>query len=150
MLSSKVRDEKPSTSSSIVGCCQSSSTTPENSIVDFIEEDITESSNNNTLFHASSASNKVNGGSVSNIGDDKKMNSINFTFPKRPKVDIEFQNVKYTLKQFSFKKREFGEYLFVLKIKKKEMISPNSIIMQCAIVTAFQKWVIFDKITTNE
>lgn len=116
------RDEKPSTSSSsIVGCCQSSSTTPENSIVDYIEEDL-EAPNNNTLFHA--AADNVNGEKMTSatatiktlttsVAVDisaKKKASIDFTFPKRPKVDIEFQNVKYTVKKFSFKNRQFGKH----------------------------------------
>lgn len=121
--STKVRDEKPSTSSSIVGCCQSSSTTPENSIVDFNEDDIIDSPNNNTLFHASNAAGKVNSGTTSEkmISDDKKMDSINFTFPKRPKVDIEFQNVRYTVKQFSFKNREFGKVIFNFHLFDKKI-----------------------------
>lgn len=108
------RDEKPSTSSSIVGCCQSSSTTPENSIVDYIEEDL-ESPNNNTLFHASQNVNSdkimistTTDASVIDIIAKKKA-SIDFTFPKRPKVDIEFQNVKYIVKKFSFQNRQFGK-----------------------------------------
>lgn len=109
MSSTKVRDDKPSTSTSIVACCQSSSTTPENSIVDFIDEDFIDTPNNNTLFHAANAMNKVNA-EKSASDNGKKMDSVDFTFPKRPKVDIEFQNVKYTVKQFSFKQREFGEY----------------------------------------
>ncbi|XP_055314826.1 ATP-binding cassette sub-family G member 1 [Sitodiplosis mosellana] len=107
------RDEKPSTSSSIVGCCQSSSTTPENSIVDYIEEDL-EAPNNNTLFHASDALDNVNSEKVASATAAavidiiaKKKASIDFTFPKRPKVDIEFQNVKYTVKKFSFQNRQF-------------------------------------------
>lgn len=106
-----MRDEKPSTS--IVGCCQSSSTTPENSIVDYIEEDL-EAPNNNTLFHACDAIDNVNGEKVTSAAVDviaKKKASIDFTFPKRPKVDIEFQNVKYAVKTFSFQNRRFGKYL---------------------------------------
>lgn len=113
-MSAKVaRDERPSTSS-IVGCCQSSSTTPENSIVDYIEEDL-EAPNNNTLFHASDAMENINGERMASSTDQpidiiaKKKASIDFTFPKRPKVDIEFQNVKYTVKKFSFKNRQFGK-----------------------------------------
>ncbi|XP_031638739.1 ATP-binding cassette sub-family G member 4 [Contarinia nasturtii] len=104
-MSVKARDDKPSTSSSIVvGCCQSSSTTPENSIVDYIEEDL-EAPNNNTLFHAA---NIIENGEKIPVGIiSKKKASIDFTFPKRPKVDIEFQDVRYTVKTFSFKQREF-------------------------------------------
>lgn len=110
-----MRDEKPSTSTSIVGCCQSSSTTPENSIIDYIEEDL-EAPNNNTLFHATDAMENVNGEkmALAETAVDiiaKKKASIDFTFPKRPKVDIEFQNVKYTVKKFSLKNRAFGEYI---------------------------------------
>lgn len=108
-MSVKTKDEKPSTSS-IVGCCQSSATTPENSIVDYIEEDI-EASNNNTLFHAPDASGS-GAGAGENVALDilaKKRASIDFTFPKRPKVDIEFQQIKYTVKKFSFKHKQFGK-----------------------------------------
>lgn len=42
----------------------------------------------------------------------KKKTSIDFTFPKRPKVDIEFQHVKYSVKKFSFKQLEFGKYYY--------------------------------------
>lgn len=97
-------NEKPSTSSSIVACCQSSTTTPDNSIVDYIEEDI-DTSNNNILYHAPDG--------IDQIGLDiirkQKMDKINFSFPKRPKVDIEFQNVRYSVKQFSVKNRQFGK-----------------------------------------
>lgn len=108
-MSGKIKDDKPSTSS-IVGCCQSSTTTPENSIVDYIGDEI-EISNNNNLFHASNATK-----SAENVALDaftKKRTSIEFTFPKRPKVDIEFQTVKYTVKRFSFKQKRFGEYFII-------------------------------------
>lgn len=107
-MTTKVKDEKPSTSS-IVGCCQSSNTTPENSIVDYIEEDI-ETSNNNTLFHAPNASGLNTNANLALDILAKKRASIDFTFPKRPKVDIEFQNIKYTVKNFSFKHRQFGKH----------------------------------------
>lgn len=101
-----MRDDKPSTSSSIVGCCQSSNTTPENSIVDYIEEYL-EVPNNNTLYHAAQKINKP-----SELTDviAKKKPSIDFTFPKRPKVDIEFQNIVYTVKKFNFTERQFGKF----------------------------------------
>lgn len=107
-MSVKTTVEKQSTSTTIVGCCQSSSTTPENSIVDYIEEDF-EVSNNNTLSHASNENETKNGGKVA-VNIIGKQKGINFTLPKRPKVDMEFQNVKYAVKQFSFKQRQFGEH----------------------------------------
>lgn len=107
-MSVKTTDEKPSTSTAIVGCCQSSSTTPENSIVDYIEEDLG-ASNNNTLSHASKENETKNGEKIA-VNIIGKQKGINFTFPKRPKVDIEFQNVNYAVKQFSFKQRQFGEH----------------------------------------
>lgn len=113
-MSVKPKDNKPSTSSSaIVGCCQSSNTTPENSIADYCIEDF-EAPNNNTLFHVTG--DDGNGIETTthdtnltvDVINDKKL-SADFKFPKRPKVDIEFQNIKYTVKQFSFKQRQFGK-----------------------------------------
>lgn len=117
-MSVKARDEKPSTSTSIVGCCQTSSTTPENSIVDYIEADF-EAPNNQTLCHASDIIENVNGEKIAVDSIAKKNASIDFTFPKRPKIDIEFQDVKYTVKRFSFKQREFGKYLIIYSLEFK-------------------------------
>lgn len=110
-MSVKLKEDKPSTSAStsIVACCQSSGTTPDNSIADYIEED-NDIPNNNMLFHAAS----LNANTERNIIDtvhnyQSKMDKINFTFPKRPKVDIEFHDIKYTVKVFSFKHRRFGK-----------------------------------------
>lgn len=100
-MSVKLKDEKPSP---IVACCQSSNTTPENSIVDYIEEDF-EASNNNRLFHATDKA--KNSSDLIDVITKKK--AIDFVFPKRPKVDIEFQNIEYRVKQFSFQERRFGE-----------------------------------------
>lgn len=99
--------EKASTSSSIVACCQSTTTTPENSIVDYIEEDIG-TPNNHTLYHASEDTIK---NLQVHIGKEivGKQKAIDFMFPKRPKIDIEFQNVKYTVKKYSLKNRHIGE-----------------------------------------
>lgn len=69
----------------------------------------------------------------------KKKASIDFTFPKRPKVDIEFQNVKYTVKKFSLKNRAFGEYL-----KNKEWVSEceqEFILVFSLWFSFFKKWV---------
>lgn len=113
-MSVKLKDDKP-TSTSIVGCCQSSSTTPDNSIVDYIEDDF-DAPNNNTLYHASNASKDIK---LDLMGKNQsKMDKIHFTFPKRPKVDIEFKNIKYTVKQFSFKYRTFGKYNTVLYVMR--------------------------------
>lgn len=109
-MSVKPKDEKPSTSSSIVGCCQSSTTTPDNSVIDYIEEDL-EAPNNNTQFHASDA---MKDAAIENATIDimnQKKDSVNFTFPKRPKVDIEFKKVRFTVKKFSIQQREFRKYL---------------------------------------
>lgn len=91
-MSVKLKEEKPTTSSSsIVGCCQSSNTTPENSIIDYIGEDL-------------ETKNAIN---LSEVITKKK--PIDFTFPKRPKVDIEFKNIKYIVKEFTFQERKFGK-----------------------------------------
>lgn len=100
--------EKASTSSSIVACCQSTTTTPDNSIVDYIEEDI-EAPNNNILYHASDDTIKNLQDHIGKkiVGNQK---AIEFKFPKRPKINIEFQDVKYSVRRFSFKNRHIGEY----------------------------------------
>lgn len=121
-MSVKPKEDKPSTSSAIVGCCQSSTTTtPDNSVADYCIEEDAEAPNNNTLFHVNAddenriESTTHDANVTVDAITDKKV-SADFKFPKRPKVDIEFQNIKYTVKQFSFKQRQFGEY----KTKKKE------------------------------
>lgn len=119
-MSVKPKDDKPSTSSAspIVGCCQSSNTTPENSIADYcIEEDV-EAPNNNTLFHVTgddgNAIEITHDASATVDAIARRRSSVDFKFPKRPKIDIEFQNIKYTVKQFSFKHRQFGMYILNL------------------------------------
>lgn len=107
-------NEKPSTSSSIVACCQSTSTTPDNSIVDYIEEDV-EASNNNIFYHApdGTSNNLSNQIGMDIISKHKAaLDSIDFTFPKRPKVDIEFKDVKYSVRQFVMKNRRFGKFIW--------------------------------------
>lgn len=104
-MSVKLKDDKPTASTSIVGCCQSSGTTPDNSIVDYIDDDI-DTPNNNVLFHAAESNQRNAIDSVTKY--QNRMDQINFTFPKRPKVDIEFANMKYAVKMFSFQHRRFG------------------------------------------
>lgn len=111
-MSVKLKEDKPSTSAStsIVACCQSSGTTPDNSIADYIEED-NDIPNNNMLFHAASLNANNERNTIDTVHNyQNKMDKINFTFPKRPKVDIEFHDIKYTVKVFSFKHRRFGKY----------------------------------------
>lgn len=106
--------EKASTSSSIVSCCQSSTTTPDNSIVDYIEKDI-ELPNNNTLYHASDDTIK---NLQDHIGKEivENRKAIDFKFPKRPKIDIEFKDVKYIVKKISFKTHHIGKSLRYLSV----------------------------------
>lgn len=107
-MSVKLKDDKPTTSSSIVACCQSSGTTPDNSIVEYIDEDI-DTPNNNSLFHAGDA-NEQDSRPVNVINNyQRRIDQINFTFPKRPTVDIEFHNMTFTSKAFSFQQRRFGK-----------------------------------------
>lgn len=117
-MSVKPKEDKPSTSSAspIVACCQSSNTTPENSIADYCIEEDAEAPNNNTLFHVTATDDDGNAIEVThdtNVTVDtitkQRRSSVDFKFPKRPKVDIEFQNIKYTVKRFSFKERQFGK-----------------------------------------
>lgn len=109
-MSVKIKDDR-SASTSLVACCQSTSTSPDNSIADYIEEDV-ETSNNNTLFHAGIEN--VNDSGIDQVSlkiMDKQTTSDpqGFSFPKRPKIDVEFQNIHYTVKQFSMKSRRFGK-----------------------------------------
>lgn len=111
-MSVKTKEEKPSTS--LVSCCQSTSTTPDNSIVDYIEEDV-ETPNNNTVYHAAqkSGNGEKNGAgdqlAIEPFSKQSPLDTVEFHFPKRPKVDVEFQNLRYTAKQFSMNTRRFGE-----------------------------------------
>lgn len=104
-MSQKPKEEKVTVTSSaaqFVACCQSSTITPDNSI---IEESNEELSNNNTMFHVP----ETGAEKVASIAD-----TMDFSFPKRPKVDIEFQNVKYTVGKFSLRHRKFGKHFFCL------------------------------------
>lgn len=73
------------------GCCTSGST--ENSITDIESADNYRFGNNNNdtiMFKAE----KLNG-----------------SFPKRQPVDVEFQDIKYTVGKFSFTHRKYGKNL---------------------------------------
>lgn len=79
-------EEKASHSMS---CCQNSTnseniSTDENSIEDF------EQGNNNTVFHST-------------------MENTVFSFPKRQAVDLEFKDMRFTVKKLSLAKRRIGE-----------------------------------------
>lgn len=103
-MSQKTRDDKPSTSK-FGGCCQASAAiTPENSITEYSGED-DELANNNSLFHLPG----TNARSVEKFAIVNGMDANDFAFPKRPKVDVEFQNLRYTVSKFSFHERKFGE-----------------------------------------
>jgi hypothetical protein len=81
----------PSTS---LSCCQSKDSI-ENSSIDEIQsvgDDILQIDNNNIVYNVN--------------GCDTNDN----IFPKRESVDIEFSQLTYTVKKFSFSKRKFGEY----------------------------------------
>lgn len=108
IMSQTVKVEKPSTSN-FGTCCQSSSpmTTPDNSIIEEYVED--EVANNNTMFHMPELNQLLD----EKVAFGKGLDS-DFSFPKRPKVDVEFQNVKYTVSQFSFQNRKFGKFLLLL------------------------------------
>lgn len=101
-MSQKTKDDKPSTSK-FGGCCPSSEAiSPDNSITEYSAED-DELANNNTLFHVNDA--KVLAAKKAAIVKEE----VEFNFPKRPKVDVEFQNLRYTVNKFSFHERKFGE-----------------------------------------
>ena len=83
----------PSSSSSAFSCCKS----VENTSVD--GDSVAEDSqgNNNTMFHSN------------------QVDASGHPFPKRPPVDIEFRDIRYTVKSFSFAKRKFGKFNFYYK-----------------------------------
>lgn len=104
-MSQKPKEDKVTVTSSaaqFVACCQPSTITPDNSIV---EESIEEISNNNTMFHMPETDKLDNIEKIPSIAD-----TMDFSFPKRPKVDIEFQNVKYAVGKFSLRRRKFGKH----------------------------------------
>lgn len=104
-MSQKAKEDKPSTSK-FGGCCQSSAAvTPDNSITEYSGED-DELANNNTLFHMPEI---TNGLVVEKIAIVNGVDAAEFAFPKRPKVDVEFQNLRYTVSKFSFSEQKFGE-----------------------------------------
>lgn len=107
-MSQKPKEDKVTVTSSaaqFVACCQPSTITPDNSIV---EESSEELSNNNTMFHMPETGKLAeNNGKIASIAD-----TMDFSFPKRPKVDIEFQNVKYTIGKFSLRRRKFGKHFY--------------------------------------
>lgn len=122
---SKVRDDKTvtNTTTPFSGCCQTTSvhTTPENSISeDSIEEFDDGAANNNTMFHTHQFDDTNGGGGIG--GRDANIDATNNlcfgtmdkNFPRRKTVDVEFQNIKYNVRKFSFRQRKFGKsHLFV-------------------------------------
>lgn len=53
--------------------------------------------NNNSMFHS------------------HHLDKSEYSFPRRIPVDMEFQNIKYTVGSFSFSKRKYGEFIsFIL------------------------------------
>lgn len=103
-MSQKPKEDKPSTSKFGVCCQASSAISPDNSITEYSAED-DELANNNTLFHTPETDNLA----LEKIAIVKGINADEFSFPKRPKVDVEFQNLRYTVSKFSFSERKFGE-----------------------------------------
>lgn len=100
---SKTKDEK----NTFTGCCQSSSsTTPENSISEDSIEDAN-AVNNNTMFHSHHIDNDKS--MATEQMDGLCFGNMDRNFPKRPAVDVEFQNIRYTVGKFSFRNRKFGE-----------------------------------------
>lgn len=104
-MSQKTKEDKPNTSK-FGGCCPSAEAiTPDNSITEYSGED-DELANNNTLFHTS----EINDLTTEKMAIVKGADATKFTFPKRPKVDVEFQNLRYTVSKFSFNERKFGKW----------------------------------------
>lgn len=105
-MSQKTKDEKPS-GSKFGGCCPASSSaaiTPDNSITEYSAED-DELANNNNIFHSVD----TNDASDEHLAMVNDVDAAKFTFPKRPKVDMEFQNLRYNVNTFSFSKMKFGK-----------------------------------------
>lgn len=103
-MSQKTKEEKASTSK-FGSCCPSSAAiTPDNSITEYSAED-DELANNNTMFYTPETNDIV----VEKKANVNSIDAADFTFPKRPKVDVEFQSLRYTVNKFSFHERKFGE-----------------------------------------
>lgn len=80
-----IREEKGQT----LSCCQTNSTRSSKIL------DTQGKTNNNLSFNV----------------DNYDLFDVNF--PRREEVDIEFQNIKYTVRKFSFSEKKFGKFLFL-------------------------------------
>ena len=99
---------KPSDEKYQLSCCQSSAvTTPEDSIAEDSIGENDSTGNNNTMFHTLE---------IDDIPIKKGLlfNDSAYGFPKRMAVDVEFQNIKYTVGKFSFRSRKFGKSIAVI------------------------------------
>lgn len=88
------------------GCCRDGEHSGDQSVVDVddavIEEESPESvtvNNNNITNNKYSALAPIH---------ERKRSSV-FAFPRRIPVDVEFQDIKYTVGKFSFSKRKYGK-----------------------------------------
>lgn len=85
------------------GCCQVAAvSTPDTSIVEDPMENAMK--NNNNMYHI-----PLSNDDQLKIPLNNEFEVSELTFSKRPKVDLEFQNVKYTVNRFSFQQRKFGK-----------------------------------------
>lgn len=75
-------------STSAIGCCSEVASSSSNEDVQVFDETM---GNNNTQYHTQM--------------------DMNSPFPKRESVNISFRNLKYTVNNFNFSKRQFGEFI---------------------------------------
>lgn len=74
------------------GCCKAETiSSVENSVTD-VETIENCTGNNNSMFHST------------------HLEKNEYSFPRRIPVDVEFQDIKYTVGKFSFSKRKYGKY----------------------------------------
>jgi hypothetical protein len=75
-----------------LSCCQSGESIENSSIDEITMVDNNQNDNNNTVYNANQCDTNDN------------------IFPKRESVDIEFSQLTYAVKKFSFSKRKFGKF----------------------------------------
>lgn len=90
-----VNDEKPKVASATpFSCCQmeAHSSSLENSITDADDDD-----------------DNVPAETVVAINNNIQLDKCEYNFPRRIPIDIEFQDIKYTVGKFSFSQRKYGK-----------------------------------------
>ena len=99
------------------GCCPVSGANSSNSIseqsstddYDFDNQINNNNNNNNNNNINNNNNNNVNSNINNNFYSNNLNDSTKYSFPKRKPIDIEFNDIRYNVKQFSFNERKFGE-----------------------------------------